>query len=383
MRQEAEKCWEQNIDLHCFFLDFESAYDNLILNKIWAHMHQLGFPRKLINVCRMVSSEPKAIVKLGKSTTKNFNLEKGTRQGDGLAPLLFNIALHIAVTKSEVQIHGTIFNKTQQILGYADDVVITGRRIKDVEEALLKLDNETQKLGFKINTKKSKFMSITKKQNDQIKEVKMGTYKFEKVKEFTYLGSILTANNDISNEVQRRINSANRAYYSLLPIVKNKIISREIKIKIYKTLIRLIITYGTETWVLNKNTCKQLAVFERKILRRIFGAIETADGWRARYNSEVYTLYKEPDLETHIRFQRLRWLGHITRMEASRKVKMVFNNNPDGTRLRGRPRNRWWNCVRADVDRFKITNWSELAMDREGWKRAMEEAKAHLGCNAN
>ena len=102
-------------------------------------------------------------------------MEKGTRQGDGLAPLLYNIALHIAVTKSEVQIHGTIFNKTQQILGYADDVVITGRRIKDVEEALLKLDNETQTLGVKINTKKSKFMSITKKQNYQIKEVKMGT----------------------------------------------------------------------------------------------------------------------------------------------------------------------------------------------------------------
>ncbi|KAJ4431550.1 hypothetical protein ANN_20149 [Periplaneta americana] len=224
---------------------------------------------------------------------------KGTRQGDGLVPLLFNIALHIAIIKSEVQINGTIFNKTQQILGYADDVIITGRRIQDVEEALIALDMETQKLGFKINTKKSKFMSVTKRQNDQVKEVKMGTYKFEKVKEFTYLGSILTANNDLRNEVQRRINLANRAYYSLLPIVKNKIISREIKIKIYKTLMRPIITYGTETWVLNKNTCKQLAVFERKILRRIFGAIETVDGWRARYNNEIYELYKESDLEAH------------------------------------------------------------------------------------
>ncbi|KAJ4446078.1 hypothetical protein ANN_12770 [Periplaneta americana] len=296
------------------------------------------------------------------------------RQGDGLAPLLFNIALHIAIIKSEVQINGTIFNKTQQILGYADDVIITGRRIQDVEEALIALDKETQKLGFKINTKKSKFMSVTKRQNDQVKEVKMGTYKFEKVKEFTYLGSILTANNDLRNEVQRRINLANRAYYSLLPIVKNKIISREIKIKIYKTLIRPIITYGTETWVLNKNTCKQLAVFERKILRRIFGAIETVDGWRARYNNEIYELYKESDLEAHIRCQRLRWLGHVTRMETTRKVKIVFNNNPDGTRLRGRPRTRWWNCVRVDVNRLGIRNWEELAMDREGWKRAIEES---------
>ncbi|PSN56338.1 hypothetical protein C0J52_03724 [Blattella germanica] len=95
------------------------------------------------------------------------------------------------------------------------------------------------------------------------------------------------------------------SYYSLFPIVKKKIISRKIKIKIYKSLIRPIITYETETWVLNKNTSKQLAVIEINILRRIFGEIETADGWRARYNSEIFTLYNELDLEIHIRCQRL------------------------------------------------------------------------------
>ena len=101
----------------------------------------------------------------------------------------------------------------------------------------------------------------------------------------------------------------------------------------YKTLIRPIITYGPETWVLNKNICKQLAIYERKILRTIFGAIETEDGWRARYNDELYELYKEVDLESHIRCQRLRWLGHMKRMENIRKVKIVFNNNPEGAEV--------------------------------------------------
>ena len=78
----------------------------------------------------------------------------------------------------------------------------------------------------------------------------------------------------------------------------------------------------------------------------IFGAIETEDVWRARYKDELYELYKEADLETHIRRQR-----HIIRMENTRKVKIVFNNNPEGTRLRGRPRTRWWNCVQADLNR--------------------------------
>ena len=54
----------------------------------------------------------------------------------------------------------------------------------------------------------------------------------------------------------------------------------------------------------------------------------------------------------------------------TRKVKIVFNNNPEGARLRGRPRTRWWNCVRGDLNRFGIRNWRELAMDRGG----MEES---------
>ena len=58
-----------------------------------------------------------------------------------------------------------------------------------------------------------------------------------------------------------------------------------------------------------------------------------AHRWRARYNDELYELYKEVDLETHIRCQRLRWLGHIIRMENTRKVKIVFNNTPEGATL--------------------------------------------------
>ena len=50
-------------------------------------------------------------------------------------------------------------------------------------------------------------------------------------------------------------------------------------------------------------------------------------------------------------------------------MKIIFNNNPGSARLRGRPRTRWWNCVRADLNRFGIRNWRELVMDRVGWRR--------------
>ena len=76
-------------------------------------------------------------------------------------------------------------------------------------------------------------MSITEKNRITMTRKLKLLHKFEKVEEFIYLGSILTTNSDIKNEVQRRIYLANRAYYSLLPIIKNKIIFRDVKIKIY------------------------------------------------------------------------------------------------------------------------------------------------------
>ncbi|KAJ4451411.1 hypothetical protein ANN_02873 [Periplaneta americana] len=78
------------------------------------------------------------------------------------------------------------------------------------------------------------------------------------------------------------------------------------------------------TYLLVSGSSKYLRGKSKKDIR----AIETVDGWRARYNNEIYELYKESDLEAHIRCQRLRWLGHVTRMETTRKVKIVFNNNP-------------------------------------------------------
>ena len=52
-------------------------------------------------------------------------------------------------------------------------------------------------------------------------------------------------------------------------------------------------------------------------------------------------------------------------------VEQLFNNNPEGARLRARPRKIWWKCVRADLNRFGIRNWRELVMDRVGWRRAI------------
>ena len=86
-------------------------------------------------------------------------------------------------------------------------------------------------------------------------------------------------------------------------------------------------------------------MFERKILRRIYRPTQEGGCWRPRWNNELYSLYKEPNIVDDIKFRRLRWAGHIIRMEEQRIPKKVLNGNFHTVRPVGRPRTRWTDVV--------------------------------------
>jgi outer membrane receptor for ferric coprogen and ferric-rhodotorulic acid len=90
MRQILEKCWEQNIEIHHLFVDFKSVYDSVwkVKEEIWYDMHKLDFPRKLVNLCKVLNKEVYAVVKIGKQITEDFKLSKGLRQRDTIAPII-------------------------------------------------------------------------------------------------------------------------------------------------------------------------------------------------------------------------------------------------------------------------------------------------------
>jgi len=108
-------------------------------------------------------------------------------------------------------------------------------------------------------------------------------YEFEHMKEFTYLGSQLNQTNSNSSEIQARILSGNRCYYAYGKLMKSRSLNRSSKLKIYKSLIRPIVTYGCEAWTLTNRDEQYLRIFERRILRKIFGPVQNEDGfWRIR-----------------------------------------------------------------------------------------------------
>jgi hypothetical protein len=85
-----------------------------------------------------------------------------------------------------------------------------------------------------------------------------------------------------------------------------KLINKYTKVRIYKTIIRPVVTYGCETWVLNQSNKERLDILERRILRKIYGPVrDQHDEWRIRWKHELYQLYKDLPISAYARIQRL------------------------------------------------------------------------------
>jgi hypothetical protein len=115
------------------------------------------------------------------------------------------------------------------------------------------------------------------------------------------------------------------------------------------------------------------------LLRKIFGPINIDNIWRIRSNVEIDKLIEGADIVRFIKAQRIKWLGHIQRMDQERPTRKLLDWKPLGTRPIGRPRQRWQEDVMEDLKKLKVKNWKETARDRRTWRDLTEKAKNHKG----
>ena len=133
-----------------------------------------------------------------------------------------------------------------------------------------------------------------------------------------------------------------------------------------------VVLYGCETWSLTFREEHRLRVFENRVLRRIFGL--KRDGvtreWRKLHNEELNDLYCSPNIVRVIKWRRMRWAGHVARMEEGRGVHKVLVEKPEGKRPLGRPRRRWEDNIKMDLEEVGRVcgDWMELAEDRDRWQ---------------
>ena len=261
-----------------------------------------------------------------------------------------------------------VFDTKISHLEYADDLVLVSSSFDELSRQLERLVTECRRWGLTVNAAKTKVMTVERSTTSYPGVVLDGT-EVERVEGFTYLGHWVAADGSIESEVKARINRASKSWRSLGgALVGQKQLSGRTKCKLFRAIVVPSLVYGAETWPATEGLLKRLDTFQSRCLRRIWGI----NWWDYIRTEDVLHRSHQPSVSTIIRRSRLRWFGHVMRMDEIRLPKRILDWKPCGTRPRGRPRSRWIDLVSQDLCNCGIQSMEEAkreAQDRGKWQR--------------
>ncbi len=361
-----EKNWEWSIDKYVAFIDLEKAFDRIRRDCLWRVLqHQdYGINSKLIRVIKSIYKNTESRVKNRELESEWFSIKTGVRQGGVLSPLLFIIYMDRCLKEVCVR------EDKEITLAYADDVAVVTGSQQDLQEAMTRWNDVLNREGMRMNKQKTEIMKV-----GRIKEecnIYIENVKLKQTDKFCYLGVLFDEENRQNIEILNRIQKYNANVSALYPILKDKNIPTKAKTIIFTTILRPVLLYGSETWTLTTRTSSQIQAAEMRVLRMIRG-VTRLDRIR---NEETRERLGITSVLKIIEKNKLRWYGHVQRMEDTRYARKFLEWVPLGRRPVGRPRKRWMQGVEEAAER-RGRNLQEITrdedfMDRDLWRRFVE-----------
>jgi hypothetical protein len=152
---------------------------------------------------------------------------------------------------------------------------------------------------------------------------------FWKCSTLKYLGTTVTNENLIHEEIKSRFNSGKACYHSVQILLPYRLLSKNVKMKVYSTIISRVVLYGCEPWYLTLKGKHRMRLFKDKVLRGIFWpkGVEVIGGWKIVHNKKLHDLYSSPNIIRMITSRRMQWAGHVARILTEINIYSVLLEN--------------------------------------------------------
>ena len=298
-----------------------------------------------------------------------FTVNTGVRQGCVLSLLLFNIYID-RITKEttcqpttpdvNVTTNETDESHTATELLFADDQCLFYRDVDSLQEHLNRLSTTCTKYNMKINTSKTETMQVSRSPGPL--DIKLHGTPLKQVNEFKYLGSMFTEDGRLDREIEIRCQKANALIYQLSPLLKHQNIPMTAKQQIINSIFIPTLCYQSQTWTMTKAHIRKINTCEMRCLRR---AANLTIRDRVK-NEHIRQLVGTTPCSKYIQRQKIKWFGHVVRMEDQQLPAQAFYQRRSAVRARGRPRRRWIDDISEIVKKHKmtLTSATHLALDR-------------------
>ena len=392
LRQLQEKCREQQMPLYVAFIDLTKAFDLVSRDGLFKILPKIGCPPKLQSLIESFHINMKGTVQFNGSSSEPFDIRSGVKQGCVLAPTLFGIFFavllkHAFGTATEgvylrTRSDGRLFNlarlraktKVREALIrdmlFADDAAVTTHTQQELQSLMDRFSRACNDFGLTISLKKT---NVLGQDTAAPPIITIDDYELDVVRQFTYLGSTITDNLSLDTEIDKRIGKAATTLARLTTRVwTNPKLTVKTKMAVYNACVISTLLYGSETWTTYARQERRLNTFHLRSIRRILGI-----SWQDRVpNTEVLSSAHLPSMYTLLRQRRLRWLGHVHRMEDGRIPKdILYGELATGRRSIGCPHLRFKDVCKRDMRALGIDteSWEELADDRSGWRSTLNK----------
>ena len=254
-----EKAREFQKNIYFCFIDYTKAFDCVDHNKLWKSLQEMGIPDDLTCLLRNLYAGKEATLRTRYGTTDWFKIGKGVCQGCIFSPCLFNLHHEYIMRNTgldEAQAGIKISRKNINNLRYADDTILMAKS-EELKSLLMKVKEESEKVGLKLNIQKTKIMA-----SSPITSWLIDGEPVETVTDFILGGSNIIADDDCSYEIKRHLLLRRKIMTNLDSILKSKDSTLPTMVHLVKAMVFPVVTYGCESWIIKKAEHQRIDALE-------------------------------------------------------------------------------------------------------------------------